>query len=64
VLQYRRLRISGFFAWLGWIMVHIAVLVQWRNRYAVTMEWAWYYLGDRPGVRLITGHDDPKCAKP
>jgi NADH:ubiquinone reductase (H+-translocating) len=64
VLQYRRLRISGFFAWLGWIMVHIAVLVQWRNRYAVTMEWAWYYLGDRPGVRLITGHYDPKCKKP
>jgi NADH dehydrogenase len=64
VLQYRHLRISGFFAWLAWIMVHIAVLVQWRNRYAVTTEWAWYYFGDRPGVRLITGHHDPKCEKP
>ncbi len=63
VLQYRSLRISGFLAWFAWIMVHIAVLVQWRNRYAVTTEWAWYYFGDRPGVRLITGHYDPKCPR-
>ena len=63
VLQFRHLRISGFLAWLAWIIVHIATLVQWRNRYAVTMEWAWYYIGDRPGVRLITGHYDPRCPK-
>jgi NADH dehydrogenase len=64
VLQYKNLSLSGFFAWLGWIFIHIAVLVQWRNRYAVTTEWAWYYLGDRPGVRLITGHDpkEEKCS--
>ena len=60
VMQYRRLKISGFWAWCAFLVVHVAVHVKFRNRYAVTAEWLWYYLGNRPGVRLITGHQDNK----
>jgi NADH:quinone reductase (non-electrogenic) len=49
------LRVSGFFAWLIWLFVHIASLIGFRNRLAVLGEWAWSYLTFQRRVRLITG---------
>ena len=37
------LRLSGFFAWLVWIFVHIAYLIGFRNRIIVLIEWGWSY---------------------
>ncbi len=55
VLQAGRLRLTGYLAWLAWVVVHILVLVVFRNRYKVLVEWVWSYLANRSGVRLITG---------
>jgi NADH dehydrogenase len=63
VMQSGKLKMTGFWAWLTWITVHVAVLVQFRNRYAVTTEWLWYYLWHRPGVRLITYYKGPRQDK-
>ncbi|MCL2150240.1 MAG: NAD(P)/FAD-dependent oxidoreductase [Dehalococcoidia bacterium] len=60
VVQRGGFKLSGFWAWCAFLVVHVAVLVQFRNRYAVTAEWLWYYLGNRPGVRLVTGHQNPQ----
>ena len=49
------LKVSGFFAWLFWIFLHIYWLIGFRNRVAVLMEWAWAYLTFQRRVRLITG---------
>ena len=49
------LKISGFFAWLFWIFLHIFWLIGFRNRVAVMTEWAWAYLTFQRRVRLITG---------
>jgi NADH dehydrogenase len=49
------LKISGFFAWLFWIFLHIFWLIGFRNRVVVMTEWAWAYITLQRRVRLITG---------
>ena len=46
-------KLSGLFAWLTWCVVHIMYLISYRNRIRVMVEWAWYYVTNRPGIRLI-----------
>jgi len=47
--------LSGFFAWLTWIVVHIFFLIGFRNRVAVFSQWVWTYFTFTRGARLITG---------
>jgi NADH:ubiquinone reductase (H+-translocating) len=49
------LKISGFVAWLMWVLIHIFWLIGFRSRVAVMSEWAWAYLTLQRRVRLITG---------
>jgi len=52
--------LSGFPAWVTWLVVHIFFLIGFRNRLSVFREWAWTYLTFKDGVRLITGsHELP-----
>jgi len=52
--------LSGFPAWMIWLVVHIFFLIGFRNRISVFREWAWTYLTFQDGVRLITGsHELP-----
>src|SRR6266849_1996635 len=55
VAQIGRLRSEGFFAWLLWLLVHIVMLIGFRNRVLVLAQWAWTYLRYERGARLITG---------
>ena len=48
-------RISGYFAWLAWLVVHIFYLIGFRNRFLVVFQWAWSYFTFKRGTRLITG---------
>jgi NADH dehydrogenase len=59
------LKISGFFAWLFWIFLHIFWLIGFRNRFVVMTEWAWAYMTAQRRVRLITGDkpDSPGRAR-
>jgi NADH:quinone reductase (non-electrogenic) len=50
------LKISGFFAWIFWIFLHIFWLIGFRNRFVVMTEWAWAYFSLQRRVRLITGN--------
>jgi NADH dehydrogenase len=38
--------------------VHILFLIGFRNRLLVLFEWAWAFLTDQRGARLITGPID------
>ncbi len=58
VAQIGGLRTEGFFAWVVWLVVHIATLIGFRNRFIVLAEWAAIYLRDERGARLITGDVD------
>ena len=46
---------SGFLAWVTWLVVHIFFLIGFRNRFSVFRSWAFTYLFFKEGVRLITG---------
>ncbi|EFO79540.1 AD-dependent pyridine nucleotide-disulfide oxidoreductase [Oscillochloris trichoides DG-6] len=48
-------RLSGFLAWMGWLLVHLMFLVGFRNRVIVLLNWAYSYFTYDRGVRLISG---------
>jgi NADH dehydrogenase len=54
VADLKFLHLSGLFAWLAWLFVHIIFLVGFRNRLLVLIQWAWAYLTFDKGARLIT----------
>lgn len=53
VAVIKGLKLSGFAAWLTWSFVHIMYLINFRNRIRVMAEWIWYFITNRPGIRLI-----------
>jgi NADH:ubiquinone reductase (H+-translocating) len=55
VAQFGKFELSGYFAWLAWLFVHIFFLIGFRNRLLVMIQWAWSYLTYERGARLITG---------
>lgn len=54
VADFGRLRFSGFPAWLIWVFVHIAYLIEFDNKILVLFQWAWNYFTRNRGARLIT----------
>jgi NADH dehydrogenase len=54
IAQIGRFRSSGFLAWLGWLALHITVLIGFRNRFSVLVSWIYSYVFVRRGSRLIT----------
>jgi NADH dehydrogenase len=55
VADFGRIRITGVAAWLLWGLVHIYLLIGFRNRLTVFVNWAWSWLTYGRGARLITG---------
>ncbi len=55
VAKIGSLHLSGFPAWLAWLLIHIFFLIGFRNRFFVLGEWAWIYFTYERGARLITG---------
>ena len=45
--------VSGFLAWILWLVLHLLTLVGFQNRAAVFVSWAWNYLTYDRGARLI-----------
>ncbi|MCF7801685.1 MAG: NAD(P)/FAD-dependent oxidoreductase [Candidatus Marinimicrobia bacterium] len=64
VAEFGKIRISGFFAWLAWLLVHIYYLTGFKNRLFVVIQWAWAYLTFDRGARLIVGKDWQFYAEP
>ena len=48
--------VSGLFAWLIWLFVHLMYIVEFQSRVLVFIEWGFLYLTWNRGARLITGH--------
>jgi NADH:ubiquinone reductase (H+-translocating) len=59
VADFGRIHVSGYFAWLSWLFIHLMFLIGFRNRIMVMMEWAWAYVTYNHSARLIT---EPKGA--
>ena len=54
------IRLSGFFAWVGWLFIHIIYLIGFRNRLVVLTNWAYNYFTYDRAVRLISGSTKEK----
>jgi NADH dehydrogenase len=57
IAQVQRMHMSGFVAWMAWLVVHIWYLIGFRNRFVVLFTWAWSYFTYRRGARLITDRE-------
>jgi len=58
-----RLRLVGRLAWWAWLAVHLVMLIGFRNRLVVLVNWAWNYLTYDRGLRAIVGAEpDPPGA--
>ncbi len=55
IVEYGRLKLTGFIAWLAWLLVHILYLIGFRNRLQVLLNWSWSYMKFSRGARLIVG---------
>ena len=55
VLEFGKIRMHGFLAWLTWLVIHIVYLIGFRNKFWVLAGWAWSFNTSRRGARLITG---------
>ena len=53
---------SGLFAWLTWMFVHLMLLVDYRSRLVVFVNWAWSYLNYDKGTRLIVRTSEDKSS--
>ncbi len=48
-------KLSGWFAWMAWLFVHILYLAKFENRILVLIQWFWNYVSRNRTARLITG---------
>jgi NADH dehydrogenase len=54
VADFGRVRLSGYPAWLVWLVAHIYFLINFRNRIVVMLDWAWAYWTFNRYARVIT----------
>jgi NADH:ubiquinone reductase (H+-translocating) len=50
-------RLSGFVAWVGWLVVHLWYLIGFQNRLLVLIRWSFSFFTHGRGARLITGDE-------
>ena len=53
VVDLPHFQISGTIGWYIWMFVHLMLLVDFRNRMVVFMNWAWSYFNYDKGTRVI-----------
>jgi NADH dehydrogenase len=52
-----KVKLSGFIAWLVWLVAHIYFLINFRNRVVVMMDWAWAYFTYQRYARIVIRTD-------
>lgn len=58
IFESGRIRLSGFIAWVGWLLIHILYLIRFENRLLVMLQWGGNFITKNRAARLITG-DNP-----
>ena len=59
VVDLPGLTFGGFFAWLVWMFLHLMLLVGFRNRVVVFVDWMWSYFTYERALRLIVRRYNP-----
>lgn len=50
---FYRIQLTGFLAWLAWLVLHLVTLVGFRNRLNVFINWVWNYFTYDRAARII-----------
>jgi NADH dehydrogenase len=58
-----RFQVAGRLAWFLWLVVHLVMLIGFRNRMVVLVNWAWNYVTYDRGLRAIVGAET-ECVEP
>ena len=58
-----RVRLRGFVAWLAWLLLHLVMLVGFKNRVGVLLSWIWNYLFRDHAARLILEQREAETAE-
>jgi NADH:ubiquinone reductase (H+-translocating) len=58
VMQVKSLKLTGFLAWMGWLFVHLLLLIGFENKVIVLSQWLFRYIANRQGARIITHPSD------
>lgn len=53
VADLRTTHLSGFFAWLAWMFIHLISLLGMRNKISVLIDWTWGYFNYGTSLRLL-----------
>jgi NADH dehydrogenase len=53
VVDIHKLRFSGWLAWVTWLGLHLLMLVGFRNKVIVLINWIWNYISYDRGTRII-----------
>ena len=54
VAYFGRVKLSGYLAWVVWLIAHIYFLINFRNRIVVMLDWAWAYWTFNRYARIVT----------
>ena len=54
IADFGWMSLSGLSAWFAWLFIHIFMLIGFRSRLAVMLQWASAYITFQRSVRLIT----------
>jgi NADH dehydrogenase len=54
VADFGRVKLSGYPAWLVWLLAHIYFLIGFRNRLVVLLDWGWAYWSFHRYARVVT----------
>jgi NADH:ubiquinone reductase (H+-translocating) len=53
VIDLPKKSFTGFFAWIGWLFIHIIPLVGFRNKSKLAFNWFWSFVTNDPTLRVI-----------
>ena len=55
MIDFGRIKLSGWLAWWVWGLAHVYFLIGMRNRLLVAAQWFFSYVTFGRGARLIAG---------
>jgi NADH dehydrogenase len=62
VAEIKHWKLTGFVAWVVWLVVHLLFLIGFRNKFSVLMQWMYSYVTFKRGARIITGVSGERSA--
>ncbi|HLO86745.1 MAG TPA: NAD(P)/FAD-dependent oxidoreductase [Nostocaceae cyanobacterium] len=63
VVDVGLIKLTGYFAWLFWLVIHIYFLIEFDHKILVIIQWAWNYITRKRSARLITGTESLALAQ-